>query len=77
MYFKMCNKRNRNDSYSPILSIKTNINENNEDPMMEYEKNCKQVCYSFKRLKVEHNPSQNNKTITTNHQQKDINKCLN
>ena len=26
----MCNKRNRSDSYSPILSIETNINENNE-----------------------------------------------
>lgn len=70
----MCNKRNRSDSYSPILSIETNIQENNEDSMMEYEKDCKQVCISFKRLKVEHSPVQNNKTFTTNHQPKDINK---
>ena len=76
MYFKMCNKRNRSDSYSPILSIETNINENNEDSMMEYEKDCKQVCISFKRLKVEHSPVQNNQTkkFSTNHQSKDINK---
>ncbi len=75
MYFKMCNKRNRSDSYSPILSIETNIHENNEDSMMEYEKDCKQVCISFKRLKVEHSPVQNNQIKTfSNNQSKDINK---
>jgi predicted RNase H-like nuclease (RuvC/YqgF family) len=67
----MCNKRNRSDSCSPILSIETNICENNEDSMMEYEQDCKQVCISFKRLKVEHSPVQNSKT---KNQSKEINK---